>query len=324
MSRLSDMIYERSVIAQMHFSEEENPCQRSSADAALIRDAAGQITTLRGSVLLPVMGNISGEEMLAPVRKEFMVRGAALAGFRAELMVPEDTAEEVIRNTVIRLTQMHRAENLVCEGITVHRSQAVKEPLMLLQASGPMRSLREAPWQLQELIPGETIVVTGYPGLSETIEAVRADEGGMSGYFSKAFLKKTGARLPERLPYVELEVAPFFSVTAMRQITEGGLVAALMEFGYQKDYGFRLDKHAVPLLQETIEVAEFLNRNPFEMRGEGAYLLATKRGEDLVMALQSSGIPAAAIGVVTEDKARGFFGDGEEQFLDVPRYEKKG
>ena len=53
---------------------------------------------------------------------------------------------------------------------------------------------------------------------------------------------------------------------------------------------------------------------------EGAYLLATDMGEELVYALRNAGLRAVCIGRATEDKKRVIVFDDEERFIESPKY----
>ena len=53
--------------------------------------------------------------------------------------------------------------------------------------------------------------------------------------------------------------------------------------------------------QETIEVCEYFDLNPYELMAGGSLLILSSNGGELVRALDAAGVPAAVIGQSAPD-----------------------
>ena len=75
----------------------------------------------------------------------------------------------------------------------------------------------------------------------------------------------------------------------------------------------------IPVRQETIEICEYFDLNPYYLISSGCMLMTGPDGYGLVRALKQEGIPAAVIGKVTEGKARIVRNQGEITYLERPK-----
>ena len=83
--------------------------------------------------------------------------------------------------------------------------------------------------------------------------------------------------------------------------------------------GLQVDVKAIPIRQETVEICEFFDVNPYQIMSSGSMLIAAKDGLKVMRALQDAGIPAALIGSMTEGNDR-ILRNGEEiRYLDRPK-----
>ena len=74
----------------------------------------------------------------------------------------------------------------------------------------------------------------------------------------------------------------------------------------------------LPIRQETVEVCEFCDVNPYELLSGGCLVMTAEDGNSLVLALQEQGIPAVVVGKLTDSNARLIFYGEEKRFLDKP------
>jgi hydrogenase maturation factor len=110
-------------------------------------------------------------------------------------------------------------------------------------------------------------------------------------------------------------------VTAMHDATEGGVLGALAELATASQVGMRIQLDAIPVRPEVRVVCDHVGIDPYSSISEGT-LVATVRPEHadgFLAALGRAGIPAAAVGEVTD----GSFGTvlvdrGRERPLEHP------
>ena len=98
----------------------------------------------------------------------------------------------------------------------------------------------------------------------------------------------------------ESEVAKEVGVTAMHDVTEGGVLGAAWEICYASGLGLILDKEAVPVTKATRQIAQAAGIDPLRLLGSGSLLIGCSQGKAMVQALRQEGIPAALIGRAAE------------------------
>jgi hydrogenase expression/formation protein HypE len=91
-------------------------------------------------------------------------------------------------------------------------------------------------------------------------------------------------------------------VSAMHDVTEGGVLSALYEVALASSLGIKVSKSAIPVSEVTRSVCALFGIDPLESVGEGSLLVVCKpsKVQDIVDGLASDGIPAAVVAELTE------------------------
>lgn len=105
----------------------------------------------------------------------------------------------------------------------------------------------------------------------------------------------------------------------MHDVAGGGIFTGIWEICDALGCGCRVDLNSIPVLQETIEVCEYFDINPYNLRGDGSLLIVTSQGQKLVEELKSKEIMAAVIGQTTDNLDRLIIRDDETRFLEPGR-----
>ena len=108
-------------------------------------------------------------------------------------------------------------------------------------------------------------------------------------------------------------------VSAMHDVTEGGIFGALWEMAEASGVGLEIDLKKIPVRQETIEVCEFFGVNPYLLISSGSMLMAAEDGNHLVRELEKAGIKATIIGKATTGNDRVLLNEDERRFLEPPK-----
>ena len=108
----------------------------------------------------------------------------------------------------------------------------------------------------------------------------------------------------------------FDRIYAMHDVAGGGIFAALWEICESLKMGCRVELDRIPVRQETIEVCEFFDINPYTLRGDGSLLIVTDDSEALTKSLTDQGIKATVIGRTTKCIDRVILRDDETRFLE--------
>lgn len=101
------------------------------------------------------------------------------------------------------------------------------------------------------------------------------------------------------------------SVTAMHDATEGGIYGGLHEIAQAGRVRIDVERDSIPVMAGVEETCEAFGIDPWISISEGTLLLTAEsgRGEAVLSALESEGIPAAVVGEVSEGEGVHF--DGE-------------
>jgi len=91
-------------------------------------------------------------------------------------------------------------------------------------------------------------------------------------------------------------------VSAMHDVTEGGLSTALSELSAAGCHRIHVDLETIPYFSQTLDICRLLKIDPLGLIGSGSLLICCQEesGEDLMKSLQAAEIAVACIGRVGE------------------------
>lgn len=165
--------------------------------------------------------------------------------------------------------------------------------------------------------PGQDLVAAGYAGFAGTVKIVREREGELHQWFSSQYIHRIldGDFI---LPVKEPGEFKYLGAAEWEPVMEGGILKALWDLSGAYMTGIRFELHKIPVRQETIEVCERYDLNPYRLYSEGCFVLAADHGGDLVSALKENGMEAAVIGKVTGGIKRIIVHEDGNGYLDRP------
>lgn len=108
----------------------------------------------------------------------------------------------------------------------------------------------------------------------------------------------------------------------MHDVSWGGVYGALWQLGTAIKRGMCTDNFKLPIRQETIEICEYFNINPYLLDGTGAILGVFSDGQIAVKRLLENKIPASVIGKVTMDKSKVIRAGVDERYLQPPSFDE--
>lgn len=172
------------------------------------------------------------------------------------------------------------------------------------------------------LSAGDELVIAGPIGMQGTAELVKEFESALSKRLSRRFLKdaeKLSETYGEVLPEEKIrELAKEAGADFVFEIGEGGFLSALWKAAEVSDVGLSVDLRKVPIRQETIEVCECLDVNPYRLLAGKSYLIGIRGGDFLVQELRRAGVMAELIGQTNTENARLLYSGGNPRYLDRP------
>ena len=229
-----------------------------------------------------------------------------------DLFYPSDREEAGLKELMGQLAESCRKQEISVIGGHTEIVRSLDRPMAALTGFGRLKKNAEKP------VGEENLVLAGWIGLAGTaILASSRRERLLERY--PVSIVDTAARFGAFTSVREAARAgSHFGVSAMHDVSQGGIFGALWELAERAGAGLEVDLKKIPVRQETIEICEFFDVNPYQLYGQGALLLCTEKGDALVSRLKDEGIAAAVIGRTTGGNDRIIRNGEETRFLDRP------
>lgn len=184
--------------------------------------------------------------------------------------------------------------------------------------TGAGLSPKKQEWYRETMRAGQDIVMVKWAGMEGMLRLAEEKEEELSRRFAPAFLRQIENVREEIFSLKEIRTAVKEGVSAIYEIGEGGIYAALWRLSEKAGTGLEADLRRIPVLQETIEVCEYLHLNPYRLASAGSLLFVTEQGEAAVQALLRDGAEAAVIGSLRDDNDKIIRNGEERRFIDRP------
>lgn len=244
--------------------------------------------------------------------------GAEPVGVMLSVLLPEETQESKLQHMMERAQDICSAYGVDIIGGHTEIMPDITVPVMNVTGIGKRSITQE--YSPQGVGPDQDIVVSKWIGLEGTARLARG-----------AYRKKLETRYPVRMieeaaafdRYLsvipEAAIAMKSGVCGMHDVSRGGIFGALWEMAQKAGVGLAVDLRKIPVRQETVEICEFFELNPYELLSGGCLIMTADNGEALAAALAAADIPAAVIGRTTDGNDRVILNEGEKRFLDKPK-----
>lgn len=166
---------------------------------------------------------------------------------------------------------------------------------------------------------GDDIVMTKWLGLEGTAVLARSSPDRLKARYPADIVQDAADFLKYISVIPEAACAVKSGASYMQAAREGGIYGGLWELAANNSVGLVADLGHIPVRQETIEVCEYFDLNPYTLMAGGSLLVTCKNGGALVQELARRGIFAAVIGKITEGKDRIIRHEDESRFLEPVR-----
>ena len=314
--KVSQTVLKRSILKILQFQREETIIQPSVEEMCYGIEVKEDEQILSTSAALYGNEKDLGVFALAQVVNDLATRGAKAVGVSVHIMLPPYAYESRLKTMMEHIERASSAHTVQVLCAKAEVSPAINKAMVYMNGMGVLKK-----GELLQSNMGKAdqdIVLLKWIGLEGTFRVMREKEEELSKRFVPTFLNQIQMLEPEIFSEKALFLAKDFGVSAMHQITSGGILAALWEFAESSDVGMEVDLKKMSIKQETVEVCEYFHLNPYQLTSAGSVLIATDRGEELVSKFAEKGIQATVLGRTTVDKARVILGGEEKRFLDRP------
>ncbi len=106
---------------------------------------------------------------------------------------------------------------------------------------------------------------------------------------------------------------------SITEVTEGGIYTALWNMAQASGVGLELDLRRIPIRQETVEICEYFDLDPYRLWCDGCMLIGTTQVGQVLQQLQAARIPAIWIGRATAGNDRILHNGDVVRYLDRPQ-----
>lgn len=241
--------------------------------------------------------------------------GAVPSAVTLSLTLPEEAEETLLKEIMRQAESCCQRLKIQIAGGHTEVSSAVRWPVITATAVGVLQSGDKS-----NPIPvaGLDIVVSKWIGMEGTSIIAREKEAELLKRYPANLIMLAREQADYLSIAAEAAIALKSGVYAMHDIRNGGIFGALWEVSRKLGVGLCIDLKKIPVRQETIEVCEFYNLNPYELLSGGALIMLTQDGQGLVKKLEDEGISAAIIGSTNDGNDKIVTNQDETRYLEPP------
>ncbi len=317
LGKISETVLKRSVLNQIgHRREEVLVGPGIGEDCSVLSIAEDEVLVLSTD---PITGTDQDIGTLAVhiTANDIASNGAEVIGIMLTILLPEGTEEAQLRTAMQDMEEVCKKLNIEIVGGHTEVTKAVRQPIITVTGVGKMK--RSEMIKTAGARPGQEIVMTKWAGLEGTAIIAAAKEEQLRTKYNQSFLDGAKQLIDFISVVPEARIARECGVTSMHDVTEGGIFGALWEIGAASKVGLEVDLRKILLKQETVEICEFYDINPYMLISSGCMLMITDQANYLVERLKAAGIAAAVIGRITQGNDRIIINEEERRFLEPPK-----
>ena len=246
-----------------------------------------------------------------------LITGADPIGILLSVTLPEDEEEKQLRAMMRKIETACQEEKIEILGGDTRVSSHVSAVQMSVTALGLLEGAEEN--FPQKAHAGQDIVMTKWAGLSGSWLLEQTVQEAFQKRYPKEFSQTIENYQSQFSVRPELAEAWSKGERALFDLSNGGVYGGLWEMASAGNVGLRVDLKKIPIRQETVELCNYVDVNPYQIASMGSLLIASDQGEHLVSHLAQRGIAAQVIGCFCEGPDRVIENGDERGYLYPPK-----
>ncbi|MCI6430947.1 MAG: AIR synthase family protein [Oliverpabstia sp.] len=315
--KLPEPVLIRSVLKQVkHRREEVLVGPAVGQDCAVVQVEPDEVLVMSTD---PITGTVKdlGSHSIHITANDLAASGAEPIGVMLTVMLPDTVEEPEVKKMMQEAEATCKKLNMEVLGGHTEITNVVRQPLISVTGVGKIKKSRVI--TTLQVQPEQDIVVTKWIGLEATTILAKEREEELRKRFP-AGIVDTAIGFDRFLSVVpESRIAMEHGVTAMHDITEGGVFGALWEMASGAGVGLEVDLKKIPIRQETVEICQYFDLNPYQIMSSGSMMIAADDGHELVRKLEKAGIHAAVVGRTNAGNDRILRNGEDVRYLDKPQ-----
>lgn len=268
--------------------------------AAVVVEAAGPLVLKTDPITLA--GSEAAAYALRVNANDLATVGATPRWFLASVLLPLGTTPSQAAALLESLRAAAVAGGVALCGGHTEVTDAVTRTVIAgtLVGVGPRADLLDR----SRVAPGDRLLLTKGAGVEGTALLAREAETDLLAagvgpdeiLAARALLERIGIAEEARIAAAEP------GVTALHDVTEGGIAGAVAEFSEAVGRGFTVDLESIPIAEVTKTITAALGLDPLGLIGSGALLICIRpaAAEALLAALRAAELQATIIGTVLD------------------------
>lgn len=315
--KISESVLKRSVLKKIKTHRDEVVSGAGvGKDCAILTFSEGYDTVVSTTPVTAPAEDISTYAVPMALNN-IAVAGAEPVGVMLAVMLPGGTEETVLQTMMERAEEVCRINGIEIIGGHTEVVPGITEPVMTVTGVGKRRRGEED--SQMGVRAGQEIVVSKWIGLEGTVRLARERREELCTRYPARMIEQAASydRYLSVIP--EAATAIKSGVCGMHDVSRGGIFGALWELAQRAGVGLEIDLKKIPIKQETIEICEFFELNPYELLSGGCLIMTVDNGEELLAALKREHIPAVIIGRTTDGNDRVIYNEDEKRYLDRPK-----
>ncbi|MCL5074495.1 MAG: AIR synthase family protein [Chloroflexi bacterium] len=224
--------------------------------------------------------------------------GATPLGVLPTLLLTEESTEDEVRGI---MEEVHQAAlELGVEVLGGHTEVTPGLPMTIISLAAIGRAPKERFVTSAGAQPGDDLLITKSAAIEGTA-ILAIDYGDMLlRTLDLATVQRAQALIRQISVVPEGIKAAACGVSAMHDVTEGGVIGGLFELAEASGVGLEVWLERIPIRPETEAICALFGADPLRLISSGAMLITARDGQRIKGALEEQGIAASLIGRVTE------------------------
>ena len=318
--KISNTVLQRSVMKQIKHRREDVVLPAGiGEDCAAFGVAAGE------DVIVATESVTGTEQELAEiavhaVANDLAAGGARILGILVNILLPEQAREIVIKRLLSKMEEVCSLLSIEILEVNAEVTRAVREPLLTITGVGTCGKGEVV--GTKGLRAGDDLVMTKWTGLLGTARLAKIHLKELTEKYTNEFISHAATFTKYSSVVKEAQVAKQTGVTCMHYVSERGIYGALWDLSLAAQVGFEVELAKIPIRQETVEICEFYDLNPYQLMSGGSLLIGTANGSTMVKTLREAGIYAEMIGKAVRGNDKIIIREGERFSLEPPKMDE--
>ncbi len=315
--KVPDAVMKRAVFRQIHTRREEVLVGAGvGEDCAALQLGPDEVFVLSTDPITGTDKN-TGELAVQITANDLASAGAEPVALLLTVLLPVTADEPMIRRLMKEVDEACEKLHIQVVGGHTEVTAVVNQPVISVTGIGKAKKGHLVTTGGAGI--GDDVVATKWIGIEGTSIIAREKEQELLERFAAPFVEeaKNFDRFLSVVP--DAAAAVKSGVTAMHDVTEGGIYGALWELAEASGVGLEIDLKKIPVRQETIELCEYYRLNPYQLISSGCMLMTAPDGRRLVRDLEKAGIHATLIGRCVDGKAKKILNGEDTAYLERPK-----